>query len=113
MVKKGKYLDWKLDKFEADRISAGHTPGKKVNVYGKNLSVTWKGTVHNMDTKAVIEFNIDKGGFKSHSFRDGNKVRTVYLHKLLAIVWLGAKESSRVVHIDGDKGNNHVTNLSF
>jgi len=98
--------NWKLESMKDKRPQ-----GRPITVFGKNFRVTWLGTVVDTDTGEVVEFNKENSGFKCRSIRFDGKVRDLYLHKLLAIAWLSAKENSKVVHKDGDKNNNHVSNL--
>lgn len=79
---------------------------RKVNVAGKVFSVNYSGSVFDQDGNEV-DFPVHYG-FKRKSIRIGDKVITVYLHKLMGHVWLGNED---VYHVDGNKLNNDAGNL--
>ena len=54
------------------------------------------------------------GKYQTVRLSDGNKTKTFYLHRLVALAFLPKPTNSgRVVHIDGNKHNNNVNNLKW
>ena len=53
-------------------------------------------------------------GYLAISSKDRGVKRTFYLHRLVAEAFLGKPaDSNEVNHLDGDKSNNHVSNLEW
>lgn len=79
-----------------------------------NYTITINGVVTNTNTGHIKKMWLCKNGYYyvdlSHN---GHKVK-VPLHRLLAIHFLDNPENKRTVnHIDGNKTNNHITNLEW
>lgn len=55
------------------------------------------------------------GEYQTVRLSDGNnRKKTIYLHRLVALAFLPKpSKSNHVKHIDGDKTNNHITNLKW
>jgi hypothetical protein len=63
----------------------------------------------------IMKQMVKNNGYLSVSFRDGNNiVRPVLVHRLVAMCFCsGWKPELQVNHIDGNKKNNHATNLEW
>jgi len=55
-------------------------------------------------------FNV---GYYKITLRKNGKPKTFYVHRLIAETYLGKRENMIVNHIDGDRTNNHVSNLEW
>lgn len=54
------------------------------------------------------------GEYQTIRLSVGNKKKTIYLHRLVALAFLPKPlKSNHVKHIDGNKSNNHITNLKW
>lgn len=86
---------------------------KKIENY-PNYSVSNFGNIKNNKTDKLIYLN-DKGGkYLSVSLYKNNKRKRFYVHRLVAMAFnLKEKNKEYVNHIDGNKHNNHYTNLEW
>lgn len=58
--------------------------------------------------------SIDQWNYRKVSFRVNKKTKTVRVHTLVAEAYLGPRPPGyEINHIDGDKHNNHVSNLEY
>lgn len=75
-----------------------------------SVSANWRGHgTHEMTQKAC------KDGYPTVQVYLEGKRKRVFVHRLVAYKFLGEKPSSahQVCHIDGNKNNNHVSNLRW
>ena len=62
----------------------------------------------------ILSQSTDSYGYKVCKLRHGNKVMTAKVHRLIAETFIPNPESKpQVNHLDGDKANNHHTNLAW
>ena len=68
----------------------------------------------NKEDGEILKGNIIKG-FKTANFKVKKKKQSFYIHRLVAGVWLPkpADDCNYVVHLDGNKKNNRVSNLTW
>lgn len=75
-------------------------------------SITEDGTVINNKTKRVKKANFDKYGYLHTRLSDKNK--KYFIHRLVAITYIENPDNKETVnHKDGNKLNNHVSNLEW
>ena len=85
-------------------------PNYEISNYGrvKSLNYRMKGYAQ------VLKLNPDTDGYYQLGIRNGS-LKTVKAHALVAQMFIGERPSPKhhVNHIDGDKTNNHVSNLEY
>lgn len=86
---------------------------KKITGYS-NYEINEKGQVRNSSTRQVIKPTENYCGYLRVGLRKAGKSRTILLHRLVAISFIeNQNELPEVNHIDGNKLNNHVSNLQW
>jgi hypothetical protein len=86
-----------------------HVPGFE-NVYAINPL----GEIKRIETGKVLKAAIAKNGYYVVSLWKNNKGKTMYIHRMLAEVFIENPNNERTVnHIDGDKTNNDLSNLEW
>ena len=80
----------------------------------KDYFVTQDGKVYSQrkfkDLRELKQSKTGHGGY----FKVKINLKNKFVHRLVAIAYLDNPENKETVnHIDGDKGNNHVTNLEW
>jgi len=81
----------------------------------ENYSISNWGNVKNNKTNMVLKFR-DCFGYNRVSLYDKNisKPKNINVHRLVAEYFIPNPENkTQVNHIDGDRGNNHYTNLEW
>ena len=81
-----------------------------------NYMISEKGFVLNTKTNRYLEGNIGKVGYRVIDFYVKGKKSRKYLHRLLAKYYIPNNDpinKIQVNHIDGNKLNNHLTNLEW
>jgi len=88
-------------------------PGKPIEGY-PNHTITKNGEVYSLKTLKYLNPIIGKNGYKVVNITsiDGNKVLE-YIHRLVARAFVEGDQTLTVNHKDGDKLNNHYTNLEW
>lgn len=73
------------------------------------------GRIRNHKTGRILKTNINTRGYMHLTLRRNNKAYTERVHRLVALTFLPIANSDQldVNHIDGDKLNNHVSNLEW
>lgn len=75
-------------------------------------SVSNLGRVINIKCNRMMRLNTTDRGYKTVSFRNESTTYTIYVHQLVASIFIDEyREGLRVTHIDDDYSNNAVTNL--
>ena len=80
---------------------------EKFIVCGKN-----KSSIRKQERKEK-SFRFDKYGYKRISLSKNGKVKTIALHRIVAENFIKGNSSLTVNHKDGNKLNNHFSNLEF
>jgi hypothetical protein len=83
----------------------------EVSNTGKIRSLSYQ----NLKIVKELKPALDKGYLKTMLKSDYGKFKTVAIHRLIALVFLGEKPTKKheVNHIDGNKQNNNVSNLEY
>jgi hypothetical protein len=78
-----------------------------------NYEISNFGNVRNKDKK-VLKGNI-RDGYKSATLCNNNQSKSFKIHRLVALMFIENNDSTNniVNHIDGNKDNNHYTNLEW
>lgn len=80
----------------------------------ENYLIYEDGSVFNNITQKFLKGSISEGGYKYYRLSKYNKKTMFYAHRLVAIYFLDNPENLQVVnHKDGNKLNNHYTNLEW
>lgn len=87
----------------------------KVIEEASNYEISDCGNVRNKTTKRILKGRITKNGYLQVSLKIDNiqKFQNRYIHRLVAIYWLGKKDCLEVNHKDGNKLNNNMNNLEW
>ena len=85
----------------------------KINDY-ENYSISNYGNIRNDKTGNILKGKISMYGYIEIHL-DKNKIRKYYrLHRLIAIHFIpNPNNKSEIDHIDGNKNNNHISNLRW
>lgn len=95
-------------------IDAGHD-WRVISASGGQYEVNECGWVRNVKTKKVLRQSVSMHGYRITSFRDSSgKLKTFSIHRLVADAFLGTcPDGYAVNHIDGNKLNDHYSNLEY
>ena len=86
----------------------------KIFGYEGLYSIDEHGNVLNDKTgKQLKQFTDSKRGYMKIKLYKNSVPTTFFIHRLVAIVFVDGDTSLTVNHIDGNKLNNHVSNLEF
>jgi hypothetical protein len=85
------------------------------NIKGhENYNITKDGKVINNKTNVVLKQKIDRYGYYKVGLSNNGKIKTIRVHRLLALTYLPNPENKcDVNHIDGNKSNNDLSNLEW
>jgi hypothetical protein len=76
--------------------------------------ITRCGRIYSHKSNRFLKGSEHSEGYRRIELRKGSKVRRFYIHRLVAELYLEKKDSNLVInHKDGDKANNHYTNLEW
>lgn len=86
---------------------------KPVNLPGyEEYSVSEAGVVINTRTNRVLKTDLNSAGYLRVTLSAEGKIKRITVHKLVALTYLGTSDLI-VNHKDGNKFNNHVSNLEW
>ena len=86
----------------------------KILMYEGLYSIDEYGNVSNDRTGRVLkQFSDGKRGYMKVKLYKGSVATTFFVHRLVAIAFVDGDTSLTVNHIDGNKLNNHFSNLEF
>lgn len=76
--------------------------------------VTRCGKVYSLKSNKFLKPKVDRYGYETVCLRENNENLHRTVHRLVALIYLSEFDGSNTVnHIDGNKLNNHVTNLEW
>lgn len=79
-----------------------------------NYSISQNGEIINSKTKKVLKQQKSKNGYLMVSLSDKGKVKSYFVHRLLAETWLQNPDMKPCInHKDGNKANNDILNLEW
>ncbi len=84
---------------------------KDITIRSKKYRLSNHGIMLNELGEEIV-FSVKPGGLRYKNFRTKTGIKTMYLHKLVAKCFLN-ENGAFVRHIDGDRGNNNVENLTY
>ena len=87
---------------------------KSIPKWKKYYEVNEYGDVRNKKTKNLITGDINNAGYHRVCLYNKPKKKRFFRHRLVALLFLeNPNNYTEVNHIDGDKNNNHVSNLEW
>ena len=88
---------------------------KNIAVYGTVYQVSNQGRVRsNMFSRPKIMKPVIRANYESVGLRENGYQRTFLVHRLVALAFVPNPDGKlEVNHIDGDKRNNHFSNLEW
>lgn len=82
--------------------------------FGNQYQISNYGNVRNKITNKLLKYNLDERGYPRIRLSYNNIKSSYRIHRLVAIAFIDNPESKiQVNHIDGDKLNNHFSNLEW
>lgn len=83
--------------------------------YAHLYEISNYGRVRRINGKICSPWARNQHGHLAVGLWSKNKPKTIYVHKLVALTFLGEQPSIKheIRHLDGDHRNNHVSNLSW
>lgn len=86
---------------------------KQMLLQGVEYSISEDGLVYNRYGRCLRSY-FDKDGYKYVLIRHNGKRKKYLIHRLVAQLYLPNPHNlPQVNHIDGDKGNSHISNLEW
>lgn len=80
----------------------------------ENYAVNEYGEVKNVNTNHIMATDINSAGYERIQVRKNGKSKKLFRHRLVAQNFLDNPNNYKEVnHIDGNKHNNHVSNLEW
>jgi HNH endonuclease/NUMOD4 motif len=79
-------------------------------IVGSNYSVSENGQVRNDKTGRILKAANDAYGYPMVTLPGRKNAR---IHQLVALAFLGPRTGKEINHIDGNKANNHFSNLQY
>lgn len=87
---------------------------KDIKGYEGMYKVTSWGNILSLKTNKLMKFETTKKGYQRVTLVKNGKRKHFKVHRLVAMAFLDNKDNlPQVNHMDGDKKNNHITNLEF
>lgn len=81
-----------------------------ISSYGYIITKNWR----NSKREAIIKTCLDACGYKRTALMHNGKLKTIKIHRLVAISFIQNPENKpQVNHIDGNKQNNNINNLEW
>lgn len=71
------------------------------------------GRGHGSVAGRILKITTMPRGYKTVNLWKSNKGKTCLVHRLVASAFIGLAKEKHVNHIDGNKSNNHFTNLEY
>lgn len=84
--------------------------------YEGHYSINENGDVlsHKYGYSKPIKRFVNNGGYEYYTLSKANKQKAIVIHKLVATTFIGERPNNmQINHIDGNKFNNHVSNLEY
>lgn len=78
-----------------------------------NYLISDDGRVFSLTSNRLLTIQTRKDGYKVIILWKDNKGKNKYIHRLVLKHFGSAGRNETVNHIDGDKGNNHISNLEW
>lgn len=90
----------------------GHKP---VAGHEAKYSVTSDGRIYSIASRMYLDPAVNHNGYEKVMFRKGGKSKSLFVHRLVAIAFIGEQpfENAQVNHKDGNKRNNDASNLEW
>lgn len=85
----------------------------KVIKYDSNYLISDDGRVYSLRTKKVLKPGEHTHGYLTISLWENNKPKQFYIHRLVLEHFSDEEPKETVNHIDGNKTNNHISNLEW
>lgn len=76
-----------------------------------NYAVSDHGRIMNVQRETFLTPRENSKGYFRVTLSDGGHVEEYYIHKLVAHTFFGWPYNDTTIHYDGDRSNNHVSNL--
>ena len=90
------------------------TEQEKLEHIRKTFNVTTDGDIYSKKTKKLMAYQIDKDGYKRFRFWIKRKPFKIAVHRLVALLYIENPNCYPVInHKDGNKQNNHASNLEW
>jgi hypothetical protein len=88
---------------------------KIITLHGRKFRLYINGDMYSLDTFIMFKRQLMSNGYHFYAFRDTNgKQKNVSVHRLIAIHFIPNPNNYKEVnHIDGNKINNHISNLEW
>lgn len=102
------------EKQKAERINKLNLKGnwKEIDDYEQYL-ISDDGKVYSKHTEKMLAISTKDNGYKVANLWKNNKGTQIYIHRLVMLHFSEETPSETVNHIDGDKSNNHISNLEW
>jgi hypothetical protein len=80
----------------------------------KGYSVTCDGRVWSHKSNGWLKLSVKPNGYRYAATTVSGKRVNIYVHRAVALAWIGPQPKGlEACHGDGDKSNNHVSNLRW
>jgi len=87
---------------------------KNIKGFEEYYSITKDGRVYSKRSEKFLKLNYKKNGYVYIELNVGNKASNHRVHRLVALTFIDNPENKEYVnHKDGNKSNNHVSNLEW